>query len=73
MIAFIQPESVSAPDKAAPDWHAQFLDMLPTIRRYARCSFRNLPPQARYDAVGARIDRGVAKAQLARALGELRR
>jgi outer membrane protein TolC len=29
--------------------------------------------QARYDAVGARIDRGVAKVQLARALGETRR
>ncbi len=29
--------------------------------------------QARYDAVGARIDRGVARAQLARALGQVRR
>jgi outer membrane protein TolC len=29
--------------------------------------------QARYDAVGARIDRRVARAQLARAIGEVRR
>jgi hypothetical protein len=34
-----------------PDWHNRFLDMLPTIRRYARGAFRDLPPSKRDEAV----------------------
>lgn len=34
-----------------PDWHNRFLDMLPTIRRYARCAFHDLPRTKRDEAV----------------------
>jgi len=51
MIAFAQTEPVVEPANDVPEWHAKFLGMLPAIRRYARCAFRNLPLQARHDAV----------------------
>ncbi|MGO8683147.1 MAG: hypothetical protein ACLQUT_00980 [Thermoleophilia bacterium] len=36
---------------SAPNWHPVFLQMLPTIRRCARHAFRNLPPEAREEAI----------------------
>ena len=35
-----------------PPWHAEFLEMLPTIRRQASIAFRHVNPEAREDAVG---------------------
>ena len=35
----------------SPRWHAAFVDMLPTIIRYAKASFRNLDSDAREDLV----------------------
>ena len=37
--------------KPASAWHAPFLAMLPTIRRYARIAFRDLEPDARQEMV----------------------
>jgi hypothetical protein len=42
MIAFAHPETVSATASDVPDWRPKFPDMLAAIRRYVRCSFRNL-------------------------------
>ena len=49
MIAVAKP--VPNSDTQTSDWHARFLAMLPTIRCLASKSFRNLPLQARQDAV----------------------
>jgi hypothetical protein len=40
----------------APGWHAQFLSILPAIRRQATVAFRGLPPEAKEDAVCEVID-----------------
>ena len=40
----------SAESKSA-DWHAEFLAMLPAIRRQARISFRSVPPEARDELI----------------------
>jgi hypothetical protein len=37
--------------RSVPRWHRRFLAMLPLIQRQARVAFRDLPPQAREDAV----------------------
>ena len=42
-------ESPSA--RPVPSWHAAFIDMLPTIVRYARTAFRDLDADAREDLV----------------------
>ena len=44
-IKAIEPESQQA------DWHADFLAMLPAIRRQARISFRSVPPEARDELI----------------------
>ncbi len=36
---------------SAPDWHPAFLEMLPSIQRYARISFQHLDSEAREDLV----------------------
>jgi hypothetical protein len=41
----------SQPSGPAAEWHARFLDMVPTIERYARASFRDLGVEAREDPV----------------------
>ena len=40
-----------AKKKTAPTWHPIFLEMLPSIQRHARISFRHLDPEAREDLV----------------------
>lgn len=37
--------------RVTPRWHRPFLEMLPTIRRYARGAFGSLDPESREDAV----------------------
>ena len=44
-----------------PQWHARFLAMVPTIRRYARKAFRDLPRSTRDE----RIDDVVANTLVA--------
>src|SRR6185295_20259188 len=34
-----------------PDWHRQFLGMLPLIERHASCAFRKMPAEQREDAI----------------------
>ena len=36
---------------SVPDWHQQFLEMLPVIRKYADNAFQHLDPEGREDAV----------------------
>jgi hypothetical protein len=48
MIAIPQPTRKARP---VPAWQPQFLAMLPSIQRYARCAFRHLDPEGRADAV----------------------
>ena len=48
MIAPVKP---SRPDSHQADWHAEFLAMLPAIRRQARISFRSVPPEARDELI----------------------
>ena len=51
--------------KTTPAWHRPFLNMLPTIRRYARTAFAHLDPQSREDAVAEVIaNTAVAVARL---------
>jgi hypothetical protein len=38
-----------------PAWHAEFLGMLPAIRRQAQISFRQMPPESREEFVAAVI------------------
>jgi hypothetical protein len=40
-----------APARQQPSWHAGFLALLPTLVRYLRANFRDLPAEAREDAV----------------------
>jgi hypothetical protein len=42
--------AVSQPN-SVPAWHADFLKMLPAIRRYARIAFRHLKGETRQDAI----------------------
>jgi hypothetical protein len=37
----------------APQWHAQFLTMLPQITTHARIAFRGLPPEAKAEKIQA--------------------
>lgn len=48
MIAFARPLPA---DCTTPSWHAGFLSMVPTIRRYVRFAFRKLNEEAKEDAV----------------------
>lgn len=47
MIAAVKPSTESN----STDWHAEFLAMLPAIRRQARISFRSVPSEARDELV----------------------
>jgi hypothetical protein len=38
------------PARPVPAWQEQFLTMLPSIQRYARCASRHLDPEGRADA-----------------------
>jgi hypothetical protein len=42
--------------ESVPDWHHQFLDMLPVIRKYADNAFQHLDPEGREDAVQEVVD-----------------
>ena len=42
--------------ESVPDWHHQFLEMLPVIRKYADNAFQHLDPEGREDAVQEVID-----------------
>lgn len=46
----IAPVRKTHSGKRTPKWHAGFLKMLPTIRRYALAAFRHLRPEAREEA-----------------------
>jgi hypothetical protein len=48
MIAIAQRQK---PEAQSADWHADFLAMLPAIRRQARISFLSVPPEARDELV----------------------
>ena len=48
MIARAKPIRQQA---SVPDWHQQFLEMLPVIRKYADNAFQHLDPEGREDAV----------------------
>ena len=48
MIARSKPIRQQVP---VPDWHQQFLKMLPVIRKYAESAFRHLDTEGREDAV----------------------
>ena len=41
-----------------PQWHTRFLEMLPTIIRYARAAFRDRDPEAREELI--RLNEGYA-------------
>lgn len=41
----------TCPESNSTDWHAEFLAMLPAIRRQARISFRSVPAEARDELV----------------------
>ncbi len=47
----IAPAKPARRRKATPAWHRPFLDMLPTIRRYARTAFAHLDAERRDNAV----------------------
>jgi DNA-binding NarL/FixJ family response regulator len=47
----LHPKSPCALNAVTGEWHQDFLRLLPTISRHARCSFRHLQQEAREDAV----------------------
>src|SRR3972149_3162513 len=47
----IAPRKPVCRQASPPDWHRQFLAMLPVIRDYADHAFRHLAPEGREDAV----------------------
>ena len=75
----IAPVHKSVPSTAAPAWHADFLAMLPYLRRRAREAFAHLRSEAREEAVEETlsnvlvafvrlVDRGKAHPEYARPL-----
>jgi hypothetical protein len=53
VIAHAKPVPQQEP---VPDWHHQFLEMLPVIRKYADNAFQHLDPEGREDAIQEVVD-----------------
>ncbi len=47
----IAPHKTTSRRTTRPDWHAEFLQMLPTIQQYASTAFRHLKAEAKQEAV----------------------
>src|SRR3972149_3191009 len=50
-VPMIAPRKPVRRQASPPEWHRQFLAMLPVIRNYADSAFRHLDPEGREDAV----------------------